>query len=101
MDKNFLNPRRVQKSKNELLENIRPFEYNDNGCFVLWRTMAMEYMTANQAAKLWRISQRRVQILFAEDRIPGVFKLGEAWAIPADAEKPVDPRRTKKIKKDE
>lgn len=53
----------------------------------------MEYITASQAAKIWRISQRRVQILCAEGRIPGVFKLGEAWAIPADVEKPADKRK--------
>ena len=53
----------------------------------------MEYMTANQASKKWKISQRRVQILCSEGRIPGVFKLGEAWAIPADVEKPMDKRR--------
>ena len=58
----------------------------------------MKYITASQASKRWNISQRRVQILGAEDRIPGVFKLGEAWAIPADAEKPEDPRRTKNNK---
>lgn len=53
----------------------------------------MEYMTASQAAKKWSISQRRVQILCSEGRIPGVFKLGEAWAIPADTQKPEDKRR--------
>ena len=53
----------------------------------------MEYMTASQAAKRWSISQRRVQILCAQGRIPGVFKLGEAWAIPADIQKPEDKRR--------
>ena len=58
----------------------------------------MKYITASQASKRWNISQRRGQILCAEDRIPGVFKLGEAWAIPADAEKPEDPRRTKNNK---
>ena len=61
----------------------------------------MEYITANQASKLWKISQRRVQILCAENRIPGVFRLGEAWAIPADAEKPEDPRRVKRRKKED
>lgn len=60
----------------------------------------MGYMTANQAAHKWNISQRRVQILCAEGRIPGVFKLGEAWAIPADAKKPVD-KRKKEDTKDE
>ena len=53
----------------------------------------MEYMTANQAAHKWNISQRRVQILCAEGRIPGVFKLGETWAIPLSSEKPEDQRR--------
>ncbi len=60
----------------------------------------MEYMTASQASKKWGISQRRVQILCAEGRIPGVFKLGEAWAIPADMVKPEDKRR-KEVCKDE
>lgn len=32
----------------------------------------MEYITASQASKKWGISQRRVQILCAEGRIPGV-----------------------------
>lgn len=57
----------------------------------------MEYMTANQAAKKWHISQRRVQVLCAEGRISGVFKLGEAWAIPSDTKKPED-RRLKEEK---
>lgn len=58
----------------------------------------MEYMTANQAAKKWNISQRRVQILCAEGRIKGVFKLGETWAIPSDIEKPQDKRRKREKK---
>ncbi len=52
----------------------------------------MDFITANQAAQKWGISQRRVQILCAEGRIEGVFKLGEAWAIPANALKPQDSR---------
>ena len=58
----------------------------------------MEYMTASQASKKWNISQRRVQVLCAEGRIPGVFKLGETWAIQTDVEKPIDKR--KKVVKD-
>lgn len=57
------------------------------------REYGMEYMTANQAAHKWGISQRRVQILCAEGRIPGVFKLGETWAIPTSSEKPQDQRK--------
>ncbi len=53
----------------------------------------MKYITASQASKKWNISQRRVQFLCAEGRIPGVFKLGETWAIPCDSTKPEDKRR--------
>lgn len=57
----------------------------------------MEYMTASQASKKWNISQRRVQVLCADGRIPGVFKLGETWAIPSDVEKPNDNRRKEQL----
>lgn len=53
----------------------------------------MEYMTPKQAAEKWNISQRRVQILCAQGRIEGVFKLGEVWAIPLKVNKPNDKRR--------
>lgn len=53
----------------------------------------MEFMTASEASKLWHVSQRRVQILCSEGRIPGVFKLGEVWAIPKYMEKPIDKRK--------
>jgi len=56
----------------------------------------MGFCTASQVATLWGISQRRVQILCAEGRIPGCFKLGENWAIPDDATKPADPRKKNK-----
>ncbi|MEG0835851.1 MAG: DNA-binding protein [Anaerovoracaceae bacterium] len=52
----------------------------------------MGFMTASQAAEKWNISQRRVQILCSENRIEGVFKLGDNWAIPETAKKPVDMR---------
>lgn len=53
----------------------------------------MEYMSAPQAAEKWGISERRVQILCSEKRIPDVSKLGYMWLIPKDAEKPMDKRR--------
>jgi len=55
--------------------------------------MGMEYMSAKEAASKWGITDRRVQVLCEEGRIDGVFRLGNAWAIPADAEKPKDARR--------
>ena len=51
-----------------------------------------DYMTVQEAAKLWGISVRRVQKLCEENRIPGVSKLGYMWLIPKDAEKPADAR---------
>lgn len=60
----------------------------------------MDFITASQAAEKWSISQRRVQVLCAEGRINGVFKLGDAWAIPAEALKPCDSRKTKKENKE-
>lgn len=55
--------------------------------------MGNEFMTASQAAKKWQITQRRVQILCANGRIKGAFKLGENWAMPADTQKPMDARK--------
>ena len=61
----------------------------------------MKYITASQAADKWHISQRRVQVLCSEGRIEGVFKLGENWAIPEGAHKPIDGRTKKETKNDE
>lgn len=58
----------------------------------------MEYMSAPQAAEKWGISERRVQKLCEDNRIPGVTKLGYMWLIPKTAEKPID-GRTKQAKK--
>lgn len=52
----------------------------------------MEYMTIKEAADKWSISTRRVQAICNEGMILGVVKFGHAWAIPKDAEKPVDKR---------
>ena len=55
----------------------------------------MEYMSCPEAAWKWGISERRVQKLCEENRIPGVSKIGYMWLIPKGADKPVD-MRTKK-----
>ena len=52
----------------------------------------MEYISINEAAKKWGISNRRVQVLCTKERIEGVCRIGNMWAIPSDAEKPVDAR---------
>jgi excisionase family DNA binding protein len=55
----------------------------------------MDYLTTKQAAEKWNISLRRVQVLCEQGRIKGAVRLGWAWAIPKDAEKPDDLRMKK------
>lgn len=52
------------------------------------------YMTIKEAAIEWGVTPRRIQVLCAEGRIEGAMKLGRDWAIPVDADKPVDKRVT-------
>ncbi|WP_334295051.1 helix-turn-helix domain-containing protein [Parablautia intestinalis] len=52
----------------------------------------LEYISAPEAAKKWGISERRVQKLREENRIPGVAKFSRLWLIPKDAKKPADAR---------
>ena len=64
----------------------------------------MEYLTISQVAEKWNISDRRIQVLCSQQRIPGAYQLGRIWAIPADAEKPADARirsgKYRKLKKE-
>ena len=57
-----------------------------------------EYMTVQDAAKLWGISVRRVQKLCEENRIDGIVRLPRAWLIPQDAQKPARMEDINKIK---
>lgn len=52
----------------------------------------MEYMSISEAAAKWNVSNRRIQVLCTQNRILGAFKLGNIWAIPKNAEKPLDAR---------
>lgn len=52
----------------------------------------MDYMTAKEAAEIWGITSRRVQVLCAQDKVPGAVRFGSSWAIPKDAVKPKDAR---------
>lgn len=53
----------------------------------------LQYMSCRDAAERWNISQRRVSVLCAENRIPNVAMLGNMWIIPINAEKPTDARK--------
>ena len=51
-----------------------------------------QYLSAQAVSELWGITKRRVQNLCVNNRIPGAFRIGNMWAIPADAVKPKDAR---------
>ena len=55
----------------------------------------MEYISANETAKMWGVTPRQVQRLVALGRIPDAKKCGSLWIIPADAQKPGVPRLKK------
>ena len=63
----------------------------------------MKYITPKEASVKWGISDRRIQLLCKQNRIEGAYRLGWTWAIPEDAEKPVDGRlrEIRKIKREE
>ena len=50
------------------------------------------YITVNQAAKKWGLSDRRVRNLCVAGKIPGAYREGRSWKIPSDATKPTDGR---------
>lgn len=52
----------------------------------------MDYITAKEMAMRWGLTTRRVQALCEQGKIAGVTRLGKVWAIPCDAQKPVDGR---------
>lgn len=53
------------------------------------------YITAQQAADKWNITDRRVRVLCSEGKILGVIKDGKSYKIPFNAEKPANGRAKK------
>jgi hypothetical protein len=53
------------------------------------------YLSVKEAAGRWNITERQVQRLCAEGRIPGVIQFVGSWAIPEDAPKPTRPGKLK------
>ena len=52
----------------------------------------MNYLSIREMSEKWGICPRRIQVLCANDRIPGATRVGTFWIIPEDAEKPKDAR---------
>ena len=55
----------------------------------------MDYISVQQAAEQWGISDRRVRVLCEQGKIPGVVQEGRSYLLPRDAVKPADGRRTR------
>lgn len=75
---------------NKLIDKWRENAYNH--IIFYMRCRNMEYITIREASIKWGLSIRRIQTLCNEEKIRGASRFGRAWAIPIEAEKPVDHR---------
>ena len=50
------------------------------------------YVTVKEKAEEWGMSIRALQTLCSDGKIEGAVKFGTVWAIPVDAEHPLDKR---------
>ena len=48
----------------------------------------MRYLSVNETAKKWNISERSVRNYCAQGKVDGAFLTGKTWNIPEDAKKP-------------
>lgn len=51
-----------------------------------------KFMTTREASEKWNITERRINVLCKEGRIPGAYKENKRWLIPDETEKPADKR---------
>ena len=56
------------------------------------------YISIREASYKWGVSERRVNQYCSLGRIPGAERFGRSWAIPSDAKKPSDPRKSQSKK---
>jgi hypothetical protein len=54
--------------------------------------MDFDWITAQEAAEAWGISDRRVQILCTNGKVEGALRLKRGWLIPKGPTKPPDGR---------
>ncbi|MDR0490771.1 MAG: helix-turn-helix domain-containing protein [Oscillospiraceae bacterium] len=51
-----------------------------------------ELMTTTEAAELWGITTRRVQVLCDKGRVKNAVRMGRTWIMPKGTPKPIDGR---------
>ena len=54
-------------------------------------------MSTAEACEKWGVSLRQVQRLMADNRLPDAKKYGRSWMIPADAKRPIDKRKERRL----
>jgi hypothetical protein len=54
--------------------------------------MELDWITPQQAAEKWGITDRRVQALCVNGQVNGAVRLGRGWLIPKGTPKPPDGR---------
>jgi hypothetical protein len=52
----------------------------------------MDWMTTKEAAELWSVTTRQVQILCDRGKVIGATRLGDIWVIPNGTSNPIDGR---------
>lgn len=83
------------------LEKLRIFVYNVFGLFHAVGGVTMNgYISIREASYKWGVSERRVNQYCSLGRIPGAERFGRSWAIPSDAKKPSDLRKSQSKKQE-
>ena len=54
-----------------------------------------DYISVLEAAANWDVTERQVQKMCSEGKIPDAIRFGRSWAIPIETEKPTITRHTK------
>ena len=57
----------------------------------------MRYLSVNEIAKKWNVSERSVRNYCAQGRVNGAFLTGKTWNIPENAEKPERSNKKKEM----
>ena len=83
-------------SKKNLIESIRSIEYNERRVFThFWRKTHGIFDLSRMRRKVECIPEMGSDIL--QGRIEGAIQKGRMWFIPVGTEKPIDPRKARKL----
>jgi len=55
------------------------------------------YITVQEAARKWAVTERQVQLWCKDGKIPNATMLSRIWIIPEDSKRPAAKKRQKEI----